>query len=83
MELEILRMRERIDLAKYEDPAFLDLLQRTFRNGPNPLYQLGISQFDIIQSLTSLILGTILAVHFNWLIYAIVIITAIPAFITD
>lgn len=83
MELEILRMRERIDIATYEDPSFLDLLQRTFRNGPNPIYQLSIAQFDFIQFLTSLILGTILAVNFDWSIYLIVIVTAIPAFITD
>lgn len=83
MELEILRMRERIDIAKYEDPTFLDLLQRTFRNGPNPIYQLSIAQFDFIQFLTSLILGTILAVNFDWSIYLVVIATAIPAFITD
>jgi ATP-binding cassette subfamily B protein len=83
MEIEIAQMRERIDIAKYEDPQFLDLLQRTFRQGPNPLYQLGRSQFDIIQSLTSLVVGTILAINFSWIIYIVVIFTAIPSFIVD
>ena len=83
MEVEIVRIRERIDISKYEDPKFLDLIQRTFRQGPNPIYQLGISQFDITQSVTSLIVGTVLAIHFNPLIFLIVIATAIPAFVVD
>ncbi len=83
MEIEIAKIRERIDIAKYEEPEFLDLLQRSFRQGPNPIYQLGRAQFDTIQSLTSLIVGTILAIKFSWLIYLIVIVTAIPSFIVD
>ncbi len=83
MELEIVKIRERIDISKYEDPKFLDLIQRTFRQGPNPIYQLSGSQFDIAQSVTSLIVGTILAIHFDFLIFVIVIATAIPAFIVD
>jgi len=83
MELEIVKIRERIDISKYEDPKFLDLIQRTFRQGPNPIYQLSGSQFDIAQSVTSLIVGTILAINFDLLIFIIVIATAIPAFIVD
>ncbi len=83
MEVEIVKMRERVDISKYEDPKFLDLIQRTFRQGPNPVYQLGISQFDLTQSVTSLIVGTVLAIHFDPLIFIIVIATAIPAFIVD
>lgn len=82
-EIDILKTRERIDIARYEDPKFMDLLQRTFRNGPNPIYQLSNSQFDILRSVTSLIVGTILAINFNVWVYLIVIISAIPAFITD
>lgn len=83
MEIEIAKMRERIDISKHEDPDFLDLLQRAFRQGPNPIFQLGRSQFDTLQSLTSLIVGTILALNFNWIIYVIVIFTAIPSFLVD
>ncbi len=83
MELEIVKIRERVDISKYEDPKFLDLIQRTFRQGPTPIYQLSGSQFDILQSVTSLIVGTILAIHFDLLVFIIVIATAIPAFIID
>lgn len=82
-DLYILRKREQIDISRYEDPSFQDLLQRTFRNGINPIMQLGNAQFDALRALTSFALGTILAVHFNSLIYLIVILTAIPAFLTD
>ena len=79
----ILKHREKIDIAQYEDPKFQDLLQRTFRNGVGPILQLSSSQFDAIRALTSLIVGTVLAIHFNYLVYLIIIFTAIPGFITD
>ncbi len=82
-ELHILEQREKIDIAKYEEPEFQDLIQRTFRNGPNPIYQLGNAQFDILRSISSLVVGTFLAIHFNLWIYAIVILTAVPSFLTD
>ena len=82
-EIDLMRRRELIDIASYEDPKFQDLIQRTFRNGPNPIYQLSNTQFDIIRSLTSLVFGTYLAIHFSPLIYLVVIVTAIPSFITD
>lgn len=83
IDLSILKRREEIDIATYEDPKFQDLLQRTFRNGFMPIYNLGSSQFEMIQAITSLIVGTALAIHFNVFIYVVVIITAIPSFVSD
>jgi ATP-binding cassette, subfamily B, bacterial len=83
VDLEILRHRERIDIATYEDPKFQDLIQRTMRNGLSPIYQIGSSQFDSIRALTSFLVGTILSIHFSLWVYVIVIVTAIPVFITD
>src|SRR3989344_1256552 len=83
VDLEFLKMREEVDIANYEDPKFQDLLQRTFRNGPSPLHQLGSAQIDIVGKSASLIVGTVLAIHFNPTIYFIVIAAAIPAFIMD
>jgi len=81
--LELLKKRESIDIATYEDPKFQDLLQRSFRNGLSPIFQITNSQLDAIRSLTSLIFGTVLAIHFNLYIYMIVVLTAIPSFYTD
>lgn len=82
-ELEIARKRESIDIATYEDPSFQDLMQRTFRNGPNPIYQLSAAQLDSLRAVSSLVVGTVLALHFNPWVYFAVICAAIPSFITD
>jgi ATP-binding cassette subfamily B protein len=82
-DMDILKRREQMDIANYEDPKFQDLLQRTMRNGIQPIFQLGNGQFDVFQAVTSLIVGTALAIHFNFLVYIIVILTATPGFLTD
>src|SRR3989344_8896670 len=82
-DLDFLKQRSEIDIASYEDPQFQDLIQRTFRNGANPTFQLGNAQFDIIRALVSFVFGTVLAIHFNFLVYFVVIVTAIPAFLMD
>lgn len=82
-DLDIFQKREQIDIAQYEDPKFQDLIQRTFRSGQNPIWQLGNAQFDIIRAVTSFAVGTILAIQFDPIIYLIVIASAIPSFITD
>ncbi len=83
VELDMYRHRERIDIATYEDPKFQDLLQRAFRQGPFSVFDLASQQFDLVQPLASLLVGTVLAIHFNLSIYLIVIISALPSFFTD
>jgi len=83
IEIDILRVREGIDIATYEDPKFQDLSQRAFRSGFGPINQIMQGSFIIIRYTATLIVGTILAIHFNPLIYIIVICSAIPSFITD
>lgn len=83
IELAVLKRREQIDIARYEDPKFQDLIQRTFRNGYMPIFLLADGQFDVIRSLTSFIVGTVLAVHFNLWIYVIVVVLAMPGFFID
>jgi ATP-binding cassette, subfamily B, bacterial len=82
-ELDMLKRREQVDIASYEDPKVQDLMQRAFRSGYSPLYQLSGSQFDSLQSLVRIIAGTILSIHFNSFIYLIVILAAVPSFWTD
>ncbi len=83
IELLVLKRREEIDIASYEDPKFQDLIQRTFRNGFMPIFNLSDGQLDVLQSFTGLVVGTILAIHFDFLIYFIVIVLAIPSFFVD
>ncbi len=83
MEIEMAQNREKIDIATYEDPKFQDLVQRAFRNRANPVFQLSNSQLDVLRTSTSLIVGTILAAHFNILVYIVVILSAVPSFVLD
>lgn len=81
--MSVLKRREEIDIATYESPKFQDLIQRAFRNGTGVIYQLAEGQFDALSSLTSLLVGTILAIHFNSLVYLVVMAAAIPSFLVD
>ncbi|MCX6703756.1 MAG: ABC transporter ATP-binding protein [Candidatus Zambryskibacteria bacterium] len=83
VEMDMFVHRERIDIATYEDPKFQDLLQRAFRKGPYIAFELASAQFDLVQEIATLIIGTGLAVHFNPMIYFIVIASAFPSFIID
>jgi ATP-binding cassette subfamily B protein len=83
LDLSILRKREAIDIATYEDPVFQDLNQRAFRNGLGPIYNITTGQLETLYSITSLIVGTVIAVHFNLLIYLVIILSAAPSFFVD
>jgi ABC-type multidrug transport system fused ATPase/permease subunit len=83
VDLSILQARERIDIATYEDPKFQDLLQRAFRNGNGPIYNIINGQYENLYAVLSLIVGTLIAIHFNWIIYLVFIASAAPSFIVD
>jgi ATP-binding cassette subfamily B protein len=83
IELDILQKREQIDIAHYENPKIQDLMQRAFRNGVGVILQLSSGQYDTIRAITSFLVGTAISIHFNSIIYLIIMITAIPGFITD
>ncbi len=84
MDLLFLRKREELDIATHENPDFQNLMQRAFGStNIGSIFQLTNSQFDVVTSLSSLILGTILAIHFNIWVYIAIISSAMPAFITD
>jgi ATP-binding cassette, subfamily B, bacterial len=82
-DIEIYSHRERIDIATYENPKFQDLIQRAFRNGANPIFQLSNAQFYILRALVSFVVGTLLSLQFSPVVYLMVIASAIPAFIMD
>jgi ATP-binding cassette subfamily B protein len=83
LDLDVLRKREAIDIATYEDPAFQDLNQRAFRNGLSPIYNVATGQLETLYSISSLVIGTIIAIHFNLSIYLIIILSAVPSFFVD
>ena len=83
VELSVLKSREAIDISNYENPKFQDINQRAFRNGLGPIYNTISGQYDTLYSITSLIVGTAIAAHFNFTIYLIIILSAVPGFIVD
>ncbi|MBL3659040.1 ABC transporter ATP-binding protein [Fulvivirga sediminis] len=82
-EVLILQKRLDLDVEKYEDSNFQDLMKRAFRNNFWPLLELSEGQFQMIKNIIAFLLGSILAIKFGALIYCILIITSIPSFITE
>ena len=83
LEIYMFRIRESIDIGHLENPKFQDLLQRAYRQGDGPVINTVRSQLNFLWDVSSFIVGTILAVHFNLWIYLIVILSAVPGFIVD
>ncbi len=83
VEIYILSAREKIDIAHYENPSFQDLVQRAFRNGMAPLFNIISSQFNFLWDLTSFITGSVLIIGFSPKIYLIILLTALPGFLVD
>lgn len=82
-EIYILSAREKIDIAHYENPSFQDLIQRAFRNGMAPIFNIIGGQFNFLWDLTSFITGSILIISFSPKIYLIILLTALPGFLVD
>lgn len=83
LDIETLKRRAGIDIAKLEDPVFQDLAQKAFNRGSWPLIELIESQFENIRLIFEIILGSFLAITFNWQIYLVVIVFSIPNFIAQ
>ncbi|UII31038.1 ABC transporter ATP-binding protein/permease [Fulvivirga ulvae] len=82
-EILILKKRLELDIEKYEDSKFQDLMNRAFKNSFWPLLELSEGQFQMIKNIIGFLLGSFLAIKYGALIYCILIITSIPSFITE
>lgn len=83
IEIYILSGREKIDIVHYENPEFQDLIQRAFRNGLGPMYNITGGQFNFLWDLASFITGSIFIIGFSPKIYLIIFLTALPGFLID
>lgn len=83
MEIEVLKQRERIDIASYEDSDFQDLYQRAFRQSFWPILDFWQLNFGVIKTALFFIVGSVLATIFNPWIYLIIIVSSIPSFIVQ
>lgn len=83
LDIFLLKIRESIDIAHMESPDFQDLMQRALRNGNWPILEVVRTSLFIIWYLSSFVLGTIISVNFDPMIYLVVIVSAAPGFIVD
>lgn len=83
IEIDFLSKREKTDIAHYENSKFQDLTQRAFRIGFGPVNQVMQAMYSTTRYVVRFIVGTILAIQFDFSIYIIVVATAIPSFIFD
>lgn len=82
-EMLILQKRLDLDIEKYEDSAFQNLMKRAFKNNFWPLIELSNGQLLIFREVLSLLLGSVLAIRFGPWVYTLLLVTSIPGFVTE
>jgi ATP-binding cassette, subfamily B, bacterial len=80
LETLALKKRAEIDIAKYEEPEFQNLLHRAFDNGIWPVYRLVYYQFRSTASLLTIILASAISSAIDWRIYVIALASSLPIF---
>jgi len=78
-----MKKRSEFDVAQYEDPKFLDFLQRAFNNSYFPLINLSNGMIDAFQMIVGVLVGSTAALIIDWKVFLIVIISSIPLFIVE
>lgn len=83
LEVTVMRKRTEIDLGHYESPDFQNLLQRAFKNGIWPVFNLLETQMSIFGNIAVFIITSLIATQLSPMIYFIVITTSIPMFVVN
>jgi ATP-binding cassette subfamily B protein len=82
-QLLILRKKAAIDIQAYEDPSFLDLVNKVNDNGVFSIVNLLTNQFANIQNVVQVIVAVVILVAVSPLLSVAIIIGVIPKFITQ
>ncbi len=83
MEMMVFKKRLELDIEKYEDPSFQNLMQRAFKNSFWPLFDLCSGQFDLIRHVIAFTFGTFIVLKFGIVVYLILMISALPGLLTQ
>ncbi|MBL6445754.1 ABC transporter ATP-binding protein [Fulvivirga sp. 29W222] len=83
LEVLILQKRIDIDIAKYENPDFQNLMQRAFHKGHAPLVSFSEQQFTMLNLMVSFIVGSVLAIGIHPLGFVILLASSIPSLIVQ
>ncbi len=79
----IRRHRAVIDVAKYEEPKFNDLVNRVNEKGMSSLVNFMDRQFEIVVSFGSMIMASLVIISSSWWIFLIVAAGTIPEFLVE
>lgn len=77
------RKRSQIDVAKYEDSDFQNLMHRAFEHSTWPIYSLAKGQIQNIVSLFGVITAGLIVYNINSSLFYISLIASIPSFIVE
>ncbi len=83
IQLQYLKKKGEIDIQTYEDPKFLDTLNKAEDRGVWPTTNFLSLQFNAFGNIIGLITGLGILLFFNWMICLLIIIAIIPQFIVE
>ena len=79
LEMEIMKTKSSLDIAKHDDPDFQDLVQRASNRGIWPIINTVDATFSQVSNTTVLIVAAIAAASMNWLVFVITVVALIPS----
>jgi ATP-binding cassette, subfamily B, bacterial len=82
-ELKLIERKGEIDVATYENPRFHDLLTKAEGQGIFPMVALLEQQFYNLQSLLGVGAAAAVLAFYDWRIFCLVVVTAIPKFVLE
>lgn len=83
LELMFLKKREDLDMARFEDPEFNDLLQRGMERSIHPIRDLFDLQLYNIRNITSVIIASVIMFSYHWIVFVLVLLAAVPLFVVE
>ncbi len=79
----LLRKRGAVDIAHIENPEYQDLSQKAFMSGNQPIIQIIEGGINILSMLFICIIGAVVLLKTNWIIFAVVVVLSIPKFVIE
>lgn len=83
LEILVYKKRAQFDISQYENPKFLDFLQRAFNSSFYPLINLADGVFNMVQFMAGIFLGSVAALSIDPMVFLIVVGSSIPLFVVE
>src|SRR5262249_37949774 len=82
-ELKFIERKARLDIARYEDPKFQDLLTKAEEQSIWPMLNLLQHQFYNIQTVLGLATASVVLAMYDWRMFLLVFAAAVPRFLLE